>query len=117
MVADRGVQRRMKIRVLSDLHLEFQDWIPPKSDADIIVLAGDIHVGVHGVGWARRTFPLRPVVYVPGNHEFYGAHMGDLTEELRAQGRRLGVDVLDGQSVVIGGCEVSWSNPMDGFRS
>ena len=92
----------MKIHVLSDLHLEFQDWSPPKSDADIIVLAGDIHVGVRGVDWARRTFPLSPVVYAPGNHEFYGAHMGDLTEELLAQGRRLGVDVLDGRSVVIG---------------
>jgi predicted phosphodiesterase len=93
----------MKIRVFSDLHLEFQDWIPPKSDADIIVLAGDIHVGVHGVDWARRTFPLMPVVYVPGNHEFYGAHMGNLMEALLAQGRRLGVDILDGRSVVIGG--------------
>src|SRR5262249_30901444 len=103
MVADRGVQRRMEIRVLSDLHLEFQDWTPPKADADIIVLAGDIHVGVHGLDWARRTFPLTQVVYVPGNHEFYGAHVGDVTEELLAKGRRLGVDVLDGRSVVIGG--------------
>jgi hypothetical protein len=57
----------MKIRVLSDLHLEFWDWVPPKSDADIIVLAGDIHVGVRGVEWARRSFPMSPVVYVPEN--------------------------------------------------
>jgi hypothetical protein len=49
----RGVQREMKIRVFSDLYLEFQDWVPPKWDADIIVLAGDIHVGVHGVEWGR----------------------------------------------------------------
>ena len=42
MGLDRGVQFEMKIRVLSDLHLEFQDWVPPKSDADIVVLAGDI---------------------------------------------------------------------------
>ena len=56
----RGVQRKMKIRVFSDLHLEFQDWVPPKSHADIIVLAGDIHVGrflpisMHGA-WAGRA--------------------------------------------------------------
>jgi len=41
-----GVNREMKIRVLSDLHLEFRDWVPPESDADVVVLAGDIHVGV-----------------------------------------------------------------------
>jgi predicted phosphodiesterase len=93
----------MKVRVLSDLHLEFQDWVPPKSDADVIVLAGDIHLGVSGVEWARRTFPSSPIVYVPGNHEFYGEHMQDLMEELFSMGRRLGVDVLDGHSVVIDG--------------
>jgi predicted phosphodiesterase len=68
----------MKIRILSDLHLEFRHWTPPEADADVIVLAGDIHVGIHGVEWARRSFPLNPVVYVPGNHEFYGGHMQGL---------------------------------------
>ena len=53
MVFDRGVQRTMKIRVFSDLHLEFQGWVPPKSDADTVVLAGDVHVGVRGIEWAR----------------------------------------------------------------
>src|ERR1700730_2934275 len=93
----------MKIRVLSDLHLEFQQWIPPKADADVIVLAGDIDVGIRGIEWARTSFPLSPIVYVPGNHEFYGGHMQDLLEELIAQGRRMGVDVLDRREVVIGG--------------
>jgi 3',5'-cyclic AMP phosphodiesterase CpdA len=93
----------MRIRVLSDLHLEFQDWIPPKPDADIVVLAGDIHVGVRGIEWARRSFPLCPVVYVPGNHEFYGENLRELTEDLFERGRRLGVDVLEGRSLVIGG--------------
>ena len=92
----------MKIRVLSDLHLEFLDWVPPKLHADIVVLAGDIHVGVRGIEWARRSFPLNPVIYVPGNHEFYGGNMRDVSEELLVQGRRLGVDVLDGRSAVIG---------------
>lgn len=62
----------MKIRILSDLHLEFQQWSPPKAAADIIVLAGDIDLGIHGVEWGRQSFPSSPVVYVPGNHEFYG---------------------------------------------
>jgi Calcineurin-like phosphoesterase len=93
----------MKIRILSDLHLEFQDWVPPNSDADIVVLAGDIHVGAHGIDWARRSFPLTPVIYVPGNHEFYGGNLQSVTDELYTRAKRFGVDVLDGRRVVIGG--------------
>ena len=93
----------MRIRVLSDLHLEFKDWNPPKVDADVIVLAGDIHVGVKGIAWARQSFPSIPIVYVPGNHEFYGEHVHDMTQELVTEGRRLGVEVLVGRSIVIGG--------------
>jgi predicted phosphodiesterase len=93
----------MKIRILSDLHLEFHDWVPPKCEADVVILAGDIHVGINGIEWARRSFPLLPVLYIPGNHEFYGGNLQHLTEELYVRGRRLGVDVLDGRMVVIGG--------------
>ncbi len=61
----------MRIRILSDLHLEFQGLgSTPRCEADIVVLAGDIHVGVHGIEWARRSFPLLPVVYVPAITSF-----------------------------------------------
>jgi len=91
-----------RLRVFSDLHLEFCDWTPPAAAADAIVLAGDISVGVHGVQWARRQFPDTPVVYVPGNHEFYGAHLPDALEELRAEARRLGIHLLDGDECIFG---------------
>ena len=64
----------MKIHILSDLHFEFGKW--PKSvdvneiDADVTVLAGDIGVGLQGIQWALSI--NRPVIYVMGNHEFYG---------------------------------------------
>lgn len=32
----------MKIQILSDLHIEFQPFTLPTTDADVIVLAGDI---------------------------------------------------------------------------
>lgn len=73
----------MKLHVLSDLHTEFANFCPPKTDADIVVLAGDIGVGSGGLEWAARRFPKAPVVYVPGNHEFYG-HDIDLTDELKS---------------------------------
>jgi hypothetical protein len=72
----------MKMRVLSDLHLEFQDWNPPDVEADVIVLAGDIHSGSRGVEWARRQFPLTPILYVPGNHEFYGRDVQETLSDL-----------------------------------
>ncbi len=61
----------MKIRVLSDLHLEHH--MPaemPACAADLVILAGDIANGRDGIDWAARTFAV-PVVYVPGNHEYY----------------------------------------------
>jgi predicted phosphodiesterase len=93
----------VKIRILSDLHLEFQDWNPPATEADIIVLAGDIHTGTRGVEWARRHFPVTPVLYVPGNHEFYGRDLQETLADLQKAGRRFDVDVLHGRGVAIGG--------------
>lgn len=70
----------MRIRVLSDLHLEHQD--PPDgvslaevSRADVVVLAGDIGRGPDALRWARRAFPNVPVLFVAGNHEFYDRHL------------------------------------------
>lgn len=61
----------MKIRILSDLHLEHDTPASvPSCPADLTVLAGDIANGRAGVDWAARTFS-EPVVYVPGNHEYY----------------------------------------------
>jgi predicted phosphodiesterase len=93
----------MKVRVLSDLHLEFQDWNPPDAKADVIVLAGDIHSGTRGVEWARRQFPVTPVLYVPGNHEFYGREIHETLSDLQKAGRRFDVDILHGRGVVGGG--------------
>ena len=64
----------MKIISYSDLHLEFgTDFKPPKdTDADLMILAGDICVLTdfepldHFLkGWNK------PVFYVTGNHEYY----------------------------------------------
>ncbi|RKP50654.1 metallophosphoesterase [Trinickia fusca] len=75
----------MKIRVLSDLHLECDepDTIA-HADADLVVLAGDIHNHAEGVRWAAETFdPDVPVVYVPGNHEYYDGEFGALEMAMR----------------------------------
>jgi len=65
--------------VLSDLHLEHAPYPGPPADADAIVLAGDISTGTRGVSWAREWAADRPVLYVAGNHEFYGQELLALT--------------------------------------
>ncbi|AXK67092.1 metallophosphoesterase [Burkholderia sp. IDO3] len=75
----------MKIRVLSDLHLESnQPDTIVHADADLVVLAGDIHNHAEGLRWAAETFdPGVPVVYVPGNHEYYDGEFGALETAMR----------------------------------
>ena len=73
----------MKLHVLSDLHTEFAGFTPPEIDADVVVLAGDIGVGRSSIEWAARHFRQVPVIYVPGNHEFYGQDIA-FNDELKA---------------------------------
>ena len=62
----------MKIQILSDLHIEIEEFKISETGCDVIVLAGDIHVGDKGVSWAIQNIKSKPVLYVLGNHEFYG---------------------------------------------
>lgn len=67
----------MKLRILSDLHNEFAPFTPPNAEADAVILAGDIGSGMNGIYWAADHFDQSgvPIIYVPGNHEFYGWDM------------------------------------------
>jgi hypothetical protein len=86
----------VRLHILSDVHLEFGSLHYDAPVADIIVLAGDIGIGVRGLVWARTQFPEKPIVYVPGNHEYYGEALPRLTEKLVSWGKEHGVYVLDG---------------------
>ena len=93
----------MKLHILSDLHLEFSTFDPPLTDANVIILAGDIDKVANGVHWARRTFPDKEVVYVVGNHEYYGTQRAETLSMLHIAARATGVHLLDESEVVIGG--------------
>lgn len=63
----------------SDLHIDVNARTPwtipdPRPEHDIVIIAGDICQGLErGVLWiAEYGFNRKPVVYVPGNHEYYG---------------------------------------------
>lgn len=72
----------MKLRIFSDLHNEFSRFDPPPSDADVVILAGDIDLKSRGVKWANEVFQY-PVIYVCGNHEYYGGHIDHTLRKMK----------------------------------
>lgn len=100
----QAIASRARLLILSDLHLEFGAFSPPAPDLyDVAVLAGDIAPGPKAVHWARRdtTFAGKPVVFVPGNHEFYGSERIRTLELLREHAAGSNVHLLDRDEVVI----------------
>jgi Icc-related predicted phosphoesterase len=96
----------MKLFVISDLHIEFgTNWNPPKDlDADVIILAGDIHNGRKAFEWINRKFPGKQVIYVAGNHEYYNHQHPGLRVQLNMEAHKYpNIHFLDDTSVEIGG--------------
>ena len=91
----------MKINILSDLHLGFSAQDTPLNDADVVVLAGDIAPPRQAALWAMRL--QKPVVYVPGNHEFYGSSIDAAAAELKRLCAGTPIHVLDNDEVIIDG--------------
>jgi len=114
-----AVQAPVRLLVLSDLHLEFALFEPPDPALyDIVVLAGDIRQGPRAVQWAGldSTFGGRPVVLVPGNHEFYGNERTRTLKLLREAAAGSNVHLLDRDKVVIGGVRFLGATLWTDFR-
>lgn len=109
----------MKIQILSDLHLEYRSFAQGESpilgdateyqlaatDADVVVLAGDIGVGDKGIRWAGRQAEAlgKAVVYVAGNHEFYRHEFSNVLITMQMTAKNYGVHFLENSDVVIDG--------------
>lgn len=93
----------MKLHILSDLHNEFCHYIPSpaSNEADVIVLAGDIWKQDLGIYWARQTWPNQEIIYVAGNHEFYGRNRRDVISSMQIAAIKTGVHFLNDSEVVI----------------
>lgn len=72
----------MRLHILSDLHVEFGLIALPDVGADVIVLAGDTGVGMKGVRRIAHEFPDKPVLFVAGNHEYYGGNFQQVNQQL-----------------------------------
>jgi predicted phosphodiesterase len=89
----------MKLQIYSDLHLGFAPFEPAITDADVVILAGDIDIKSRGVSWANDTFQC-PVIYVCGNHEYYGGHI-DLTLQKMRDAAAPHVHVLENEALIL----------------
>ncbi|AXQ30215.1 metallophosphoesterase [Solimonas sp. K1W22B-7] len=104
----------MRLHILSDLHLSVCPMERPQADADVVILAGDISRPAEAAEWAAGFG--RPVLYVPGNHEFYGGSIDGTLAELRERCAASGVRLLDADSCVIGGVRFLGATLWTDFR-
>lgn len=103
----------VRLHILSDLHLGVAGMARPETDADVVVLAGDISRPAQSIAWASGF--ARPVLYVPGNHEFYGSSLPDTISLLKQLAQGTQVYVLDNDEVVLGGVRFLGSTLWSGF--
>ena len=94
---------RAKLSILSDLHLEFGVADLAQTDAEVVVLAGDVAPGLQGLQAALTRFDGRPVIYVAGNHEYYHQSVPELTDRLRSESEGSHVSFLENREVVARG--------------
>jgi len=87
--------------------MEFDDgWLPTIPDADVCVVAGDVMQGCgNSIRWLdQHVAPVMPIVFVAGNHEFYGHSIVEGLEWARVHAAECPrVHFLENDIAVIGG--------------
>ena len=114
------------LQIISDVHLEHRGALSadalPDSLGDILVLAGDIgniHEGSLQLQLliAAASARWKHVLYVPGNHEYYGGDRKSVDEALqRIADEHKNVHLLNNSSITIDGQRyvgaTLWSSPV-----
>lgn len=111
----------MKLQLASDLHLEFLEHrfpgarlVEPAPGADLLVLAGDIHNGTKAIE-AFGNWPV-PVVYLAGNHEFYGRAWEQTRADIRGACVGTNITFLDNDAAEFDGVRVLGCTLWTDFR-
>lgn len=94
----------MKIRLLSDLHMEgFQYCYTPVGE-DVVVLAGDIHTRNRHEELIEQIPETTKIVMVAGNHEYYRGEFHNVNQFLESLGEKYkNFTFLNNTSVEING--------------
>lgn len=103
-----------RVQIISDVHSRWESCSFDPS-AQLIVALGDLTEGVEGVKWLKSS--RRPVLYIPGNHEFYGADYLARLSELENAAVGSSVNIMDRKSANAGGwrflCATLWTDHHD----
>jgi predicted phosphodiesterase len=91
----------VKLHILSDLHLSRGPLDLPANDADVVIAAGDVARPQQAVPWLAGLG--KPVLYVPGNHEFYGGSIAGTRAELKRLCAGTNVRLLDNDEAMLDG--------------
>ena len=120
----------MNIGIHSDLHTECSlCTISNLSELDVLILAGDIGDPATVrlfFDYLRRKTTKLPVLYVLGNHEYYGFAISEAKDIYRSISQEYGITLLDDESITLNGIQFSgttlWSDfsladkPADAMR-
>lgn len=109
----------MKIQILSDLHIDSyirRDELVgeiPKTDADVVLVAGDTANSDQGMGWLQtQAKNLQvPVLTISGNHEYFNEDILSFDATLASwdnydSNRHQGLKVLQCQSIDFGNVRI-----------
>ncbi len=116
------MQGKQRIHVASDIHLEFTgmgcELDPVAMNArDLLIVAGDIAEGTRGFDWLLEQAEYSPVVFVAGNHEYYGYDIDVMDAKYKALSEEhedihfLQKDVFEFNGLRIAGCTL-WTDMM-----
>lgn len=99
----RGAERvTMRLWIFSDLHVDRDPIELASVEADAVVIAGDVCSGPDALDWLQARFPKLPVVYVLGNHEYYGHTMPSLRRDFEKRAQGSNIHVLENRRVEVG---------------
>ncbi len=113
----------MKLRIMSDLHLEFMNTLDdfdipamPDDKDTVLILAGDITSGKQlPAVFEKFADRFKAIIFVYGNHEFYGGNMPTIPDKVNEAIKHLSnVYPLDPGTVEIDGvhfvCATLWTD-------
>lgn len=117
-----------RLAFLSDLHLEASGLDLDVGNATLVAVVGDAwapHGALkgpraehEGVWWLRDRLPDRPVLLVPGNHDYEGSRPEEALAAMRRAAEGSQVTVLWNEAVTLNGVRYLgtplWSDPTQG---
>jgi len=109
----------MKIRILSDLHIEFGSFAyneHPDDKESVLFLAGDIHTGIKALPFVKKMCnSFKYVIMIAGNHEFYQNEITDVISKWKNISTTIdNLYFLNNETVIIDGIRIiggtMWTN-------